>query len=96
MKKTEKIGISFIEGSVPNLGSIERNDEGNLFLLAEDIPKLNTMVTKAACLPHIENSNDFTIYTGDTAFILDWISAETASVYTYHSGTDHWYETIPN
>lgn len=97
MNKVIKLGMLFNGNNVPDFGSIEQDSgSGSLFLLAEDIPKLNSVLTKTACLPYLENSNEFRFHTGDTAYILDWITEETGSIYVYHSGTDYWYEAIPN
>ena len=97
MNKVIKLGMLFNGNNIPDFGNIEQDSDGHrLFLLAEDIPKLNSTLTKTACLPYLANSNEFRFHTGDTAYILDWITEETGSVYVYHSGTDHWYEVIPN
>ena len=97
MNKVIKLGMTFNEGNVPDFGSIEKSPtRRGLFLLSEDIPKLNSTLTKTACLPYLENNTRFSFHTGDIAYILDWLTAETGSMYVYHSGTDHWYETIPN
>ena len=97
MNKIIKLGMTFNEGNVPDFGSMEKdNRSGILFLLAEDIPKLNSTLTRTACLPYLDNNNGFGFSTGDTAYIIDWLTEETASVYVYHSGTYLWYEAIPN
>ncbi len=97
MNKVIKLGMTFCEGNVPDFGSIEQDSAGHsLFLLAEDISRLNTVLTKSACLPYLEHGSPFRFHTGDTAYVLDWLTAETASMFIYHSGTDHWYEAIPN
>jgi len=92
-----KLGMLFKEGSVPEFGSIELNPKNkSLVLLAADIPKLNSTLTKTACTPYLVNSNGFGFNTGDTAYIADWLTSETGSLYIYHGSTDHWYEFIPN
>ena len=97
MNKVIKLGMLFNEGNVPDFGSIEQDSSsGSLFLLAEDIPKLNSMLTKTASASYLQNGSVFTFDTGDKAYIIDWLSEETGSMYVYHSGTDHWYEAIPN
>ena len=96
MNKTVKLGMTFQADNVPDFGSIEMNPYSKTFyLLAEDIPKLNSTLTKTVCTPYLENDSDFCIQTGDTAYILDWITAETGAMYIYHSGTDSWYEVLP-
>ena len=97
MNKVIKLGMTFYEGNVPTFGSIEANPNGHhIFLLSEDIPKLNSTLTKTACTPYLADNSAFSFHTGDLAYILDWITEETGSVYMYHNGTDHWYEVIPN
>ncbi len=97
MNKENKLGMLFNESTAPDFGNIEWNSSRRvLFLLAEDIPKLNAMLTKTAAALYLDNISSFTFRTGDTAYVLDWLSEETGSMYVYHSSTDHWYETIPN
>ena len=97
MSKTIKLGMLFESDNVPNFGSIERNPLSNsIFLIAEDIPKLNTTLTETACSPYLADNSKFNFHTGDTAYIVDWITAQTGPVYIYHSTTDQGYEMIPN
>jgi len=97
MNKVIMLEMLINENSVPDFGSIERDPVSHsLFLLAEDIPKLNTMLTKTAAVSYLENGSSFTFCTGDKAYVIDWLTEESGSMYIYHSGTDHWYETIPN
>ena len=87
----------FNENNIPDFGSIEQNPTGeNLFLLSEDIPKLNSMLTKTAASSYLENNSRFPFCTGNTAYVLDWLTENTGSMYVYHGSTDHWYEVIPN
>ena len=96
MNTTIKLGMTFNEGNVPVFGSMEFDpDTRCVILLAQDIPKLNSTLTKTACTPYLAKNSDFTFKTGDTACVIDWITAETGSVYMYHNGTDQWYELSP-
>ena len=97
MNKAVKLGMVFNENNIPDFGSIEQNpNSGSLFLLSEDIPKLNSMLTKTVAASYLENDNAFPFHTGDKAYIIDWLTEETGSMYIYHDNTDHWYEVIPN
>ena len=97
MNKINKFGMLFDEGNVPDFGGIEPALSGhNVILLSEDIPKLNSTLTAAVCNLYFTNNSGFSFRTGDTAFIIDWLTAETASMYMYYSDTDTWYEIVPN
>ena len=97
MNKINKFGMLFNEGNVPDFGSIEPAPSGhNVILLSDDITKINSTLTAAVCGPYLADNSGFSFHTGDTAFIIDWLTAETASMYMYHSDTDSWYEVIPN
>ena len=97
MNKINKYGMLFYENNVPDFGSIEKIPcSGNVVLLAEDIPKLNSVLTQAGCQAYLVENESFSFHTGDLAYIIDWITEESGAVYMYHSGTDCWYEIIPN
>ena len=97
MNKINKFGMLFVYCYVPDFGGIEPALSGhNVILLSEDIPKLNSTLTAAVCEPYLTGINSFSFRTGDTAFIIDWLTAETASMYMYYSDTDTWYEIVPN
>ena len=84
MAKILKLGMTFNEGSMPDFGSIDMNPHTkNIFLLADDISKLNTTLTKENCGPYLADENEFSLHTGDMAFVVDWITEETGSVYVY-------------
>lgn len=51
MGKTIKLGMVFEIGNAPDFGSIEAGQDGALTLLDEDVGKLNSALTRAACLP---------------------------------------------
>lgn len=95
MTKVMKNGMPFEENNIPDFGSIDRGEDGHLYLVAEDIPKLNTTCTVAGCTPFLGSSEDFAFRTGDTAFVVDWLTAETGSMYIYHGVRDQWYELTP-
>ena len=97
MNKVIKLGMLFNEGNVPDFGSIEQNSiSGSLFLLSADIPKLNSLLTETAAASYLKNGSSFPFHTGDMAYVIDWLTEGTGSMYIYHSITDHWYEAIPN
>lgn len=86
---TIKFGMIFA-GTVPDFGSIEQCDHRSFTLLAADIGKLNSTLTRATCQPLLKSGAEFNIYSGAYAIVVD-----TPCVYMYHSGTDRWYEVIP-
>ena len=81
----------FDEDNIPEFGSIQKSvyDENTYYLLNNDIPKLNTLLTARALQPYLTENQKFSIMTGATAIVLD---SETPIVYTYHFQTDRWYE----
>ena len=93
MNKVIKLGMLFNEGEAPDFGSIEQNPRypGEHSLLAADIPKLNSMLTRSACLSYLSNPADLPIMSGSTALVLD-----EPAVWRYHTGTDRWYEVVKN
>lgn len=86
---TIKFGMLFRD-SVPDFGSIEQCDHRSFTLLAADISKLNSTLTRANCEPLLVSGSAFSVYSGTSAIVLD-----EPAVYMYHSGTDTWYEVIP-
>lgn len=86
---TIKFGMTFT-GTVPDFGSIEKCDDRTYTLLAADISKLNSALTRANCLPLLKTGTTFSVGKGTAAIVLD-----EPAVYMYHSGTDRWYEVIP-
>ncbi len=93
MNKVIKLGMLFNEGEAPDFGSIEQNPRysGEYSLLAADIPKLNSMLTRSSCLSYLSNTADLPIMSGSTALVLD-----EPAVWRYHTGTDRWYEVVKN
>lgn len=84
----------FNEGDVPDFGSIQKEvtNENIYYLLAEDIPKLNIMLTRAAAETYLLPDQSFDIFTGALAFVVDYKETGTGKIYAYHRGKDHWYE----
>lgn len=97
MNKVNKFGMLFNGDNMPDFGSIElAQTDHNVILLSEDITKLNTVLTETACTPYLISGETFSFHTGDIAFIIDWLTEETGSMYMYHKNTDTWYEIVPN
>ena len=94
MNKVIKLGMLFNEGNVPDFGSIQMksNDANIYYLLAQDIPKLNGMLTKAAARSYLPESESFDFHTGALAYVVDYKTAGSGKIYAYHRGKDHWYE----
>lgn len=94
MNKVSRLGMLFNEGNVPDFGSIQMksNDTNIYYLLAQDIPKLNGMLTKAAAISYLIENETLDICNGAMAFIVDYKTAGTSKIYAYHRGRDHWYE----
>ena len=89
---TIKFGMTFA-GAVPDFGSIEQCDHRSFTLLAADISKLNSTLTRATCQPLLKSGSAFSVYSGTLAIVL--YEDKPAAFYMYHSGTDRWYEVIP-
>lgn len=94
MNKVIRLGMVFNEGDVPDFGSVvgDINQEGLYYLLAEDIPKLNTMLTRAAAENYLTGNDAFPFFSGYMAYVTDYKDAGTGEIYAYHRGSDHWYE----
>lgn len=92
---TSKLGMIF-SGNVPDFGSIEQTEGGDLLLLAADIPKLNSALTRAVCAPLLADGSVWSIPGGKVAIVANWKTAESAKAYIYHSGSDAWYEVVDN
>lgn len=84
----------FHEGEIPDFGSIQQKTENPniLYLIAEDIPKLNGMLTKTAAESYLPEGSRFGFHTGTLAFVVDHKTAGTGKIYAYHRGRDQWYE----
>lgn len=94
MNKEIRLGIMYNEGEAPDFGSILQNPfhPNILYLLAEDIPKLNGMLTRTAAESYLPKGISFNFHTGALAFVVDHKAAGTGKIYAYHRGKDHWYE----
>ena len=62
------------------------------YLLAQDIPKLNGMLTRATSAAYLPEGQSFNFYTGALAYVVDYKTAGSGKIYVYHRGKDHWYE----
>ena len=93
MKKVVNLDMLFPVGNVPDFGSIEANPKypGEYTLLAIDIPKLNSLLTRAACSEYLDETSPFSITSGSNAVVVD-----VPAVWRYHAGTDRWYEVVAN
>lgn len=96
MSKIIKLGMVFDSSTAPDFGSIERVGESKFQLLADDITKLKSTLTKANLEPLVADGSVVDIPAGSDAIVLDYIAEETAAVYRYHALSDTWYEVIPN
>lgn len=83
--------MNFKSGQEPDFGSIEMSERFREFtLLAADIPKLNSTLTRANCVPKLENGSMFSVQSGCNAVVAD-----APAVWRYHAMSDTWYEIIP-
>ena len=98
MNKVSRLGMLFSEGNVPDFGSIQMTSKNTniYYLLAQDIPKLNGMLTRATSAAYLPEGQSFNFYTGALAYVVDYKTAGSGKIYMYHRGKDHWYEIIPN
>ncbi len=94
MNKVIKLGMIFNEDMAPDFGNIQQNpsDPNILYLIAEDIPKLNSMLTRTAAASYLPKGQSFNFCTGALAFVLDHKTAGSGKIYAYHRGKDYWYE----
>lgn len=94
MSKTIKLGMVFDSSTAPDFGSIERVGTKEYQLLADDITKLNSTLTKTHLAPLVADGSVVDIPAGSDAIVLDYIAEETAAVYRYHAQSDEWYPVI--
>ena len=73
MNKVIKLGMLFNEDEVPDFGSIQPKtaNPNILYLFAEDIPKLNGMLTRTAAESYLPEGQSFNFYTGALTFVVD-------------------------
>lgn len=95
MSKIIKLGMAFDTETAPDFGSITNTRDGDLTALADDIPKLNSTLTREVCEPLLEVGT-FSIVSGDICFIADWKTEDSAKAYMYEGSTDAWYEVVEN
>lgn len=90
----EKTGMKFKNGMVPEFGSIRASKTayGEYYLLAADIPKLNSVLTRSSCSSSL--AGDFNVPGGAVAFVADWKTAGSAKAYMYEESSDAWYEFV--
>lgn len=93
MSKIIKLGMVFDTAAAPDFGSIMNTRDNDLTVLAADIPKLNTVLTKTVCEPLMEVGT-FPIVSGDVCFVADWKTSGSAKAYMYEGSSDHWYEVV--
>lgn len=80
------LGMNFPDDTDIDVGSIAFDREGDLVLLGADMHKLNTVLTRAACIGTY-NVGTFYFRTGDIAYTVD-----TSRLFMYESSTDTWIE----
>ena len=80
------LGMNFADDNFPDVGSIAFDREGDLILIGADMYKLNTVLTRAACIGTY-NVGTFYFRTGDIAYTVD-----TSRLFMYESTTDTWIE----
>ena len=86
----------FNENNAPDVGSIRLSRSGDYILLADDIPKLNSTLTRSHCAPLLANGSLFNVLSGALAFVADWKTEESAKVFMYEMTSDEWYEVVEN
>ena len=96
MNKVIVLGMLFNENNAPDVGSIRLSRSGDYILLADDIPKLNSTLTRSHITSLLENGSFFNVPTGALAFVADWKTEEAAKVYMYEATSDTWYEVVGN
>lgn len=96
MNKVILLGMVFNENNAPDFGSIRQSSGNEYTLLAADIPKLNSTLTRSHCASLLANGSFFNVPSGALAFVADWKTEETAKVYMYEMTSDAWYEIVEN
>jgi hypothetical protein len=81
--------MNFPDDNLPDIGSIRFDRFGeHLHLLNDDIPKLNSTLTRAVCAETYDVT-DFYFQSGDCAFVDD-----TQRAFVYNSDSDEWVEWV--
>ena len=96
MNKVILLGMVFNETDAPDFGSIRQSESGEYVLLADDIPKLNSTLTRSHCASLLADGSLFNVPSGALAFVADWKTEESAKVYMYEMTSDEWYEVVEN
>ena len=96
MNKIIILGMLFDESNAPDVGSIRLGRSGDYILLADDIPKLNSTLTRSHCGSLLSDGSFFNVPTGALAFVADWKTEGSAKVYMYEATSDTWYEVVGN
>ena len=96
MNKVIILGMLFDESNAPDVGSIRLGRSGDYILLADDIPKLNSTLTRSHCASLLADGSFFNVPTGALAFVADWKTEGSAKVYMYEATSDTWYEVVGN
>ena len=91
MSKVIRFDMVFDSTDMPDFGSIEPGADGVLTLLAADVSKLNSALTRTVCTPKLAGGSSFSVSGGTNAIVAD-----EPAVWRYHAGTDTWYEVIAN
>lgn len=96
MNKIILLGMVFDEEDAPDFGSIRQKNGDEYTLLADDIPKLNSTLTRSHCASLLADGSFFNVPTGALAFVADWKAEESAKVYMYETTSDSWLEVVGN
>lgn len=88
----DNTGMKFIPTFNLDFGSIHIDPDGNYTLLADDVDKLNEVLTATACQPYLIDTQVFNVKPGAIAVIADWITEGTPKAYIYERTSDQWYE----
>lgn len=96
MNKVIILGMLFDESNAPDVGSIRLGRSGDYILLADDIPKLNSTLTRSHCASLLADGSFFNVPTGALAFVADWKTEASAKVFMYEMTSDAWYEVVEN
>ena len=88
MNKVILLGMVFNETDAPDFGSIRQSESGEYILLADDIPKLNSTLTRSHCAPLLANGSLFNVLSGALAFVADWKTEASGYIWDSTSGED--------
>ncbi len=81
------LGMTFDISNIPDFGSMKIDKQNTcLFLMSDDIHKLNGLLTNAVCVGEY-GADKFAFDTGDIAYVID-----SGRAFIYEASTDTWYE----